>query len=213
MGMGDQINMEASIPEMLETLAKMCPVFGQTAVIYNYIPEAVYALPDRLLQLLSLHFFPRELEPAGVRWAEDTLDPAWRNKVGLPTRYTQELGTPLLVRLIPTPTMTGPTGVPPFVGIPGAMNPINHLVALYLETPQVVDLSFWFEDLTAYLLVAWESLREGIKQDIPMAQTMATLVSMLLAMLKDIVHEPGQELIRGSWEIPYWLNFPQAQMG
>ena len=185
---GEAITLDASVPEMIETLARMCPVFGNVTVIYNYIPEPFYALPPSLLQLLSLHFFPRELEPAGVRWAQDTLDPAWRTRTGLPKRYTQELETPLQVRLFPIPTMTGPQGIPPFVGIPGAMIPTNHLVALYLETPAVVDLAPWAEDLTAYLLVASESTREGTLQDMPMAQTMATLVNVLVTLMKDLYH-------------------------
>jgi hypothetical protein len=207
---GEAITLEASIPEMVETLARMCPVFGQVMLLYNYIPASFYALPPSLLQLLSLHFFPRELEPAGVRWAQDTLDPAWRTRTGLPSRYTQELETPLQVRLIPTPTMTGPQGIPPFVGIPGAMVPTNHLVAFFLEAPQVVDLAPWWEDLVAYLSVAWESVREGLQSDLPMAQAMQALVGMLVAMFKDLAHDPGEESIKGAWQIPYWLNLPQT---
>jgi hypothetical protein len=209
---GEVITLEASVPEMVETLSRMCPVFGQTMLVYNDTPALYYALPPSLLQLLSLHFFPRELEPAGVRWAQDTLDPAWRTRVGLPRRYTQELETPLQVRLIPAPapTMTGPQGIPPFVGIPGAMVPTNHLVAFFLEAPQVVDLSPWWEDMVAYLLVAWESVREGLRNDLPMAQAMQTLVGMLVMMFRELAHDPGEELVKGAWTIPYWLNLPQT---
>jgi hypothetical protein len=161
-----------------------------------------------MLQLLSLHFFPRELEPAGVRWAQDTLDPSWRTRTGLPTRYTQEEGTPLEVRLLPIPTMTGPEGVPPFLGIPGAMVPTNHLVALMLVTPDVADLSPWWEDLVAYLLAAWEATREGIREDVPQAQALQTLVGWLVAMLHDLHQAPGEELTKGAWQMPYWLNLP-----
>lgn len=212
---GETITLEASVAEMVETLAKMCPVFGNVGVIYNtesspMTPTRFFPLPPSLLQLLSVHFFPRELEPAGVRWAQDTLDPAWRNRTGTPSRYTQELETTLEVRLHPAPTVSGPAGIPPFVGIPGAMVPTNHLVALYLETPDVVDLAPWAEDLTAYLLAAWEATREGLRNDPPMAQALQSLVGMLIPLIKDLHHSPGEELVDTAWNMPLWLNWPQT---
>lgn len=167
-----------------------------------------FPLPASVLQLLSVHFFPRELEPAGVRWAQDTLDPAWRTRTGTPTRYTQELETTQRLRLHPSPTMQGTMGLPPFVGIPGALPPTNHLVTFYLEAPQVADLAPWWEDLVAYLLAAWEASREGIRQDLAMAQTLQTLVGMLVPLLKDLHHAPGEELIKGCWNMPLWMNLP-----
>jgi hypothetical protein len=210
---GETITLDASVPEMVETLARLCPVFGAVGVIYNdsasvATPQRFFLLPDNVLQLLSVHFFPRELEPAGVRWAQDTLDPAWRTRTGMPTRYTQELETTRLVRLHPSPTMSGPQGIPPFVGIPGAMVPTNHLVIFVLEAPDVVDLSPWWEDLVAYLLAAWEGTREGLRQDVAQAQALQMLVGLLVSLFKDLAHEPGEELIETAWQIPLWMNLP-----
>lgn len=212
---GDPLHLDASVPEMLETLAKMIPVFGAVGVLYNYDaspdnPQRFFPLPDTVLQLLSVHFFPRELEPAGVRWAQDTLDPAWRNRTGVPTRYTQELETTRMLRLHPSPTVAGAAGIPPFLGIPGALVPTNHLVTFMLVAPEVVDLAPWAEDLTAYLLAAWESTKEGLREDANMAQALQGLVSMLVSLIKDLYHEPGQELVRGAWEMPLWLDFTKA---
>lgn len=173
------------------------------------LTQRFFPLPDQVLQLLSVHCFPRELEPAGVRWAQDTLDPLWRIRTGTPTRYTQELETTRRLRLHPSPTTQGPEGLPPFQGIPDAMVPTNHLVTFFLEAPAVVDLAPWAEDLVAYLLVAWESLREGLQQDVPMAAAMQTLVSLLVPLIKDLHDGPGEELLDTAWEIPLWQNLPK----
>ena len=188
-------------------------MFGNVGILYNTeaspaTPQAFFPLPDTVLQLLSVHFFPRELEPAGVRWAQDTLDPAWRTRVGTPTRYTQELETTRQFRVHPQATASGPAGVPPFVGIPGAMVPTNHLVTLFLEAPNVADLAPWWDDLVAYLLAAWESTREGVRQDLAMAQALQALVGLLVALLKDLHHAPGEELVETSWQTPLWMNLP-----
>jgi hypothetical protein len=167
-----------------------------------------FPLPTNVLQLLSVHFFPRELEPAGVRWAQDTLDPAWRTRTGVPTRYTQELETTQRLRLHPSPTMQGAMGLPPFQGIPGASAPTNHLVTLTLEAPNVADLAPWWEDLVAYLLAAWEATREGLRQDAAQAQALQTLVALLVGLLKDLHHAPGEELVSTAWQMPYWMHLP-----
>lgn len=172
------------------------------------LTQRFFPLPENVLQLLSVHFFPRELEPAGVSWAQDTLDPGWRRRTGTPIRYTQELETTRRVRLHPSPTVIGQQGLPPFQGIPGAIVPTNHLVTMFLEAPNVGDLAPWWEDITAYLLAAWESSREGERQDLAMTQALQTLVGMLVALFKDLAHTPGEELVRGSWEIPWRENLP-----
>lgn len=212
---GAEITLEASVPEMVETLSRLIPVFANIGIIYNsdatlLTPQTFFALPDNILQLLSVHFFPRELEPAGVRWAQDTLDPAWRTRTGTPTRYTQELETTRLLRVHPSATVSGPVGIPPFQGIPGAIVPTNHLVTLFLEAPAVANLAPWAEDITAYLLAAWESTNEGLHQDPPMAQAMVALVSLLVALIKELHHAPGEELPDTAWNMPLWANLPQT---
>ena len=214
LGTGEDITLEASVLEMIETLARLVPVFGNVGLLYNtdasfLTPQSFFPLPEHILQLLSVHFFPRELEPAGVRWALDTLDPAWRIRTGTPVRYTQELETTRLLRVHPSATASGPAGLPPFQGIPGAMIPTNHLVTLFLEAPTVADLSPWWDDLVAYLLAAWESTREGVRQDLAMAQALQPLVGMLVALLKDLHHAPGEEMLDTAWQMPLWMNLPQ----
>ena len=181
------------------TVPSIIPIALDLDVRLRFFP-----LPENVLQLLSVHFFPRELEPVGISWGMDALDPSWRTRTGTPTRYTQDIETTRRLRLLPSPTVQGAQGLPPFLGIPGAMDPTNHVIVFFLEAPPVEHLSDWFEGLVAYLLVAWQAAREGELQDVAMSQAMFQLVGMLVSLLQGLYHYPGEELVESAWKLPLW---------
>jgi len=171
------------------------------------IDMPVFPLPTSVLQLISTHFFPRELEPANVGWGLDVLNSRWRTQRGTPNRYTQELGSTTQVRVTPIPTQTGQTGLPPFSGIPGALVPTNHVIALVIESPPIEYLSEWFEGLVAYALVAWEAQGEGDMQSLPLAQGMTALGNLLLGLLKGLYTQEGEEFMPDAWVMPLWERY------
>jgi hypothetical protein len=181
------------------TVPSIIPVALDLDVRLRFFP-----LPENVLQLLSVHFFPRELEPVGISWGMDALDPSWRTRTGTPTRYTQDIETTRRLRLLPSPIVQGAQGLPPFLGIPGAMDPTNHVIVFFLEAPPVEHLSDWFEGLVAYLLVAWQAAREGELQDVAMSQAMFQLVGMLVSLLQGLYHFPGEELVETAFVMPLW---------
>jgi len=178
------------------------PSFAPALVQGMTVDMPVFPLPTNILQLISCHYFPRELEPANVGWGLDVLDSRWRTQRGMPNRYTQEITSTTQVRLSPIPSTTGTTGIPPFSGIPGALVPTNHVIALAIESPPVEFLSEWFEGLVAYALVAWEAQGEGDMQSLPLAQGMTALGNLLLGLLKGLYTLEGEEFIPDAWEMP-----------
>lgn len=157
---------------------------------------SLYPLPSNLVDVLTVLYYPNELEPAPVAEGLDLLTPTWRTATGTPTRYTQDLEPFPRVRLTPIPTVIGPTGIPIWTGISasGATVSADHLVFMTLQVPVETEFPPWFEGLVSYAVAAREARRLGETQDLALAQTLDGLVDGLVEMLKAMWDRDGLEL-------------------
>ena len=158
---------------------------------------ALYPLPDTLLSILTVLYYPNELEPAPVSEGLDLLVPTWRTATAtVPTRYTQDLGPVQRLRLTPMPTNLGVREtLPAWLGIPGFTGgAANNLVLMSLGVPLEADFPPWYEGLVAYATAAQEARRLGETQDLSLAQALDGLVDGLIEMLKALWDKDGLEL-------------------
>jgi hypothetical protein len=162
------------------------------------VVRTLFPLPETALQLLALHYMPRELEPVVVTQAMDLLDPTWRSRRDTPIRYTQDLTRLGHVQLTPLPTALAAQGIPPFSGIPGAVASDQYVVFLTLDTPPLAWVPEWVEGLVALALAAREAGRQGETMDPALSQTLDGVVRLVVAMLRESYRAFGGELDR-SW--------------
>ena len=165
---------------------------------------AFYPLPDTVLSILTVLYYPNELEPAPVAEGLDLLSPTWRTATAtVPTRYTQDLGPLLRLRLTPMPTNIGVREtLPAWLGIPGFTGgAANNLVLMSLEVPLEADMPPWYEGLVGYAVAAQEARRLGETQDLPLAQALDGLVDGLVTMLLELWGKEGNELV-APWVSP-----------
>ncbi len=156
--------------------------------------RTLFPLPETAVQLLELHYMPRELEPVVVTPAMDLLDPLWRSRTGTPTRYSQDLTRLGHVQLTPRPTTLAAQGIPPFSGIPGAVSSDAYVVFLTLDTPPLSWVPEWMEGLVALALAAREAGRQGETMDPGLRQSLQGVVTVVLELLRGLYAQFGGEL-------------------
>ena len=159
------------------------------------LQTAIYPLPDSLVHLLTVLYYPNELEPVPVAEGLDLLTPTWRTTTGTPTRFTQDLEPFPRFRLSPIPTAIGTRGIPVFTGTSGATVGTNNLVLFTLQVPLEEDHPPWFEGLVSYAMAAREARRLGETQDLALAGALEQLVDGLVGMLHGLWAEDGIELV------------------
>ena len=158
---------------------------------------AFYPLPDTLLSILTVLYYPNELEPAPVAEGLDLLSPTWRTATAtVPTRYTQDLGPLLRLRLTPMPTTVGlQGGLPIWQGAAGSIEAAsNNVVLMSIEVPLEPDMPQWYEGLVGYAVAAQEARRLGETQDLPLAQALDGLVDGLVGMILGLFEKEGVEM-------------------
>lgn len=160
------------------------------------VDTAIYPLPDTVLSLLSVLYYPNELEPVPVAEGLDLLQPGWRTATGTPTRYTQDLGPLQRVRIAPIPTAVGTLGLPIFTGAFGATVGPNNLIVATLQVPEEPDFPEWFQCLVSYTIAAREARRLGESSDLALGAALEGLVDGLVGMMSGLWREDGQELSR-----------------
>ena len=158
------------------------------------VDTAIYPLPDTLLSLVSVLYYPNELEPVPVAEGLDLLLPGWRTVTGTPTRYTQDLGPVQRVRIVPIPTAIGTLGLPIFTGAFGATVGPNNVILITLQVPEEPDFPPWFQSLVSYAVAAREARRLGESSDLALGAALEGVVDGLAGMMSGMWREDGQEL-------------------
>ncbi len=198
----NQTDMQQSLGLVRIPMTPAPTIAPQATLLQVYV--ALYPLPATLLRVLTVLYYPNELEPAPVAEGLDLLDPTWRTATStVPTRYTQDLGPLQRLRLTPMPTNLGVREtLPAWLGIPGfSGGAANNLVVMCDEVPLEADEPPWFEALLSYAIAAQEARRLGETQDLALAQALDGLVDGLVEMMLNIWRKEGMELTT-SWESP-----------
>ena len=171
------------------------PVIQSALATLLAVSTAIYPLPESVLALVTVLYYPNELEPAPVAEGLDLLQPTWRTATGTPTRYTQDLSPMPMVRLTPVPTAIGTLGIPIFTGTFGATVGNNNLVFFTLQVPLEQDMPPWFEALLSYAVASREARRLGEMHDLALAQALDGLVDGLTGMLMALWNDDGIEVV------------------
>lgn len=202
LGSGDPDQLAEVLQDVLRLLARTVPVFGAidiTIPTAATVPLTVLGLPDGVVHLLSVHSYPKELEPVHAGESMDLLTPGWRARTGTPTRYTQEVTFPTQVRLIPAASTPGTEGIPPFSGIPGSADPTNALVTMILTTPEAERLPEWWGGLLALGVAAQEARRDGHRQNLAGADALSGVAGVVLRLLLTLYEEADDMILDAPW--------------
>ena len=190
LGLGVQAYLDIANDEARRELARELPIFTTWRMLRGVAGTSVYTVPVSLVELLQVHSYPTELDPAPLEAALDLVLPQWRAGSGTPQVWSQEDQDRQKFRVYPTPNATGQaitlTPLTEFTsGSDTDRN--NNLFAFFVHEPAEADIPEWAEALLMLKLVAKEAGREGEMNDAVLAQTCLELHSALVQMMASVM--------------------------
>jgi hypothetical protein len=168
--------------ESLRRLARLS-AFTQIAWLQALEGQAVYALPDQVVDIFHVLYDERVLRYATEKQLDRRFQAQWEDLRGEPIYYTTENQNPGTIRIIPAPVRTG-SAVP--VITPLSQDIRGNLLVFYCEDiaaqvdgstdtlPGLLD----FDDTLVWETVRQLAERETERQNLPVAQCAAQLLAL-----------------------------------
>ncbi len=152
-----------------------------------------WPVSDDIQELVLALFYPRELHVEPVAAALDLYIPDWRIRTGGPTHLLRELSPLQMLRIYPIPDTLSTDTDPFFRWAADAAPGSNNLTVMYTSSLLEWRLPTWLEGLVVWRLAARDAMRQGERQDMPLAQALNTVADGAELILRNLWRD-GLEL-------------------